>query len=185
MWPFIQLFLIQVHVAPHFWRRLGIGTYLIILLEGLPLVYVIDLWQTPILHYQVLLPVSLFAVGVALVATGIGLHLWTAKLLGLRATIGYTELTSQNDPQDLIISGPFAVVRHPSYVAHTFIFTGIFLITGVIMVGIMAFADILISYFVTMELEERELRQRFGEPYHTYQRKVPKFFPNIRRHSDR
>ncbi len=117
--------------------------------------------------------------GAISVAAGLVLHAWTAKLLGIKATIGYAELKTQNDKQNLMTSGPFSVVRHPSYVAHTLIFVGIFMITGVIAVGITALADFLIAYFITMELEERELIHRFGNQYREYQMRVPKFFPKI------
>lgn len=180
MWPLIQLFLIQVHVAPNFWRRLSVWTYLVIFMEGLPLVYAINLWQDAIFQYQIRTNPPIFALGAALVTAGIVLHAWTAKLLGIRTTIGYTELKPKNETQNLITSGPFSVVRHPSYVAHTFIFGGIFLITGVLAVGLMALTDFLISYFITMELEERELIQRFGNQYRKYQMSIPKFFPKIR-----
>jgi protein-S-isoprenylcysteine O-methyltransferase Ste14 len=34
-----------------------------------------------------------------------------------------------------------------------------------------------IAYFVTTELEDRELTERFGNQYQEYKKKVPKFFP--------
>ncbi|MFQ5819277.1 MAG: methyltransferase family protein [Candidatus Heimdallarchaeota archaeon] len=138
-----------------------------------------------LLQYQVHPTTHLLALGGAFVTAGIVLHAWTAKLLGIKATISYTELKPQNKPQNLITSGPFAVVRHPSYVAHTFIFGGIILMTGVVAVGIMALTDFLISYFITMELEERELIQRFGDQYREYQMRVSKFFPKIRSYNKR
>lgn len=57
--------------------------------------------------------------------------------------------------------------------------------TGVVAVGIMALTDFLISYFITMELEERELIQRFGDQYREYQMRVSKFFPKIRSYNKR
>lgn len=180
MWPFIQLFLIQVHLAPNFWRRLGSWTYLIIFLEWLPLAYAIDLWQNTLIQYQIHTTIQTLILGVVLLIIGVLLHAWTAKLLGLQVTIGYTELNSLTEPQNLITSGPFSVVRHPSYIAHTLIFVGIFSITGVIAVGIVALIDLLISYIITTELEEREMSQRCGDRYKEYQMLVPKFFPKIR-----
>jgi protein-S-isoprenylcysteine O-methyltransferase Ste14 len=115
------------------------------------------------------------------------LHAWTAKLLGIKATIGYTELKPDKDTenQPLITSGPFSVVRHPSYWAHTMIITGTFLITGVIAVGIIVLIDLMITYFITTELEDRELIERFGNQYREYQKKVPKFFPKLRKNRDK
>jgi protein-S-isoprenylcysteine O-methyltransferase Ste14 len=122
-------------------------------------------------------------VGVVAVAAGVALHAWTAKLLGIKATIGYTELKPETAEKNqvLVTSGPFAVVRHPSYGAHTMVISGIFLITGVVAVGLIALVDLAITYFVTTELEDRELTERFGNQYEEYKKKVPKLFPKFRR----
>jgi len=181
MWPSIPIFLIQLHLAPNFWRRLGIWTYLVVFLEWLPVAYAITLWQEAILQHEALITTPILILGVTLATAGLVLHAWTIKLLGIKATIGYAELKPQNDKQNLITSGPFSVVRHPSYVAHSLIFVGIFMTTGVIAVGITALIDFLIAYFVTVELEERELIQRFGNRYREYQMKVPKFLPKLPR----
>lgn len=181
MWPAIPMFLIQLHLVPSFWRKLGIWTYLVWLLEWLPIVYVIRSLQDVLLQHEIQVTSPIIAIGVFFVIAGIVLHSWTAKLLGIKATVGYTELVPEDDVNNdnLIVSGPFSVVRHPSYGAHSFILVGTFLITGVVAVGIMAIIDLLIAYFVTMELEERELVERFGDQYNEYRKKVSKFFPKI------
>ena len=119
--------------------------------------------------------------GIILIAAALALHTWTAKLIGLKATIGYAELKPDEQPknQNLVMSGPFSVVRHPSYWAHTAIMAGIFFITGVVATGIIALIDLTITYFITTTLEDRELVDRFGSQYREYQRRVPKFFPKI------
>ena len=182
MWPFVPMFLIEVHFATGFWRRLGFWTFFAVFLEWLPIAFVVYALREMVLAYEVALGLLFVVLGVALVAAGVAFHVWTAKLLGLKATIGYPELkpSSYEENQRIITSGPFSVVRHPSYWAHTMIIVGVFLITGVIAVGIIAIVDFLIAYFVTTTLEERELVERFGEEYKEYQKKVPKFFPNVR-----
>jgi protein-S-isoprenylcysteine O-methyltransferase Ste14 len=183
MWPFIPMFLIQIHHATNFWRKLGSWTYSVIFLESLPIAFALYWWRDAILQYEVTMSIPLIILGVVAVAAGIALHAWTAKLLGIKATISYTELKPEPDEKKhkLITSGPFSVVRHPSYWAHTSIITGTFLITGIIPVGIIAIIDLVIAYFVTMELEDRELTERFGDQYREYKTKVPKFFPKRRR----
>ena len=183
MWPFIPMFLIQIHYAPNFWRKLGLWTYIIVLLEWLPIAVALYWWRDAILQYAVTVATPIVVLGAVLVAAGIALHAWTAKLLGIKATISITELKPEPDgeEQGLITSGPFSVVRHPSYWAHTSIITGVFLITGVLSLGIIALIDLAITYFVTTELEDRELTERFGDEYREYEKQVPKFFPNFRR----
>jgi protein-S-isoprenylcysteine O-methyltransferase Ste14 len=187
MWPIIPMALIQLHLVPSFWRKIGLWTYLVVLLEWLPVAYIIRSLQDVLLQHEFYVPTPIIVIGVFLVVGGIVLHGWTAKLLGIKATVGYTELKPDDDVNNdnLVMSGPFSVVRHPSYGAHSLIFVGTFLMTGVIAVGITALIDFLIAYFVTMDLEEREPMERFGNQYNDYKRKVPKFFPKIGVHNNR
>jgi len=77
----------------------------------------------------------------------------------------------------IITSGPFSVIRHPTYLSHTIMYAGVFLITGVITNGIITLLDIIIINTVVIPLEDRELVERFGEKYRKYQKRVPAFFP--------
>lgn len=116
--------------------------------------------------------------GLASFLAGFLVHIWTAKLLGIRGLIGYTELRPRGE-YNLITSGPFSVVRHPTYGAHTLIFFGVFLLTGYLGTGLLVVLDFLVSYFVIIRLEEKELVRRFGQDYQDYIRRVPRFFPGI------
>jgi protein-S-isoprenylcysteine O-methyltransferase Ste14 len=49
---------------------------------------------------------------------------------------------------------------------------GTFLIRSIIAVGIIAIIDLLIAYFVTMEMEERELLERFEYQYKEYKKRI-------------
>jgi len=181
MWPAIPMFLIELHYATNFWRKLGVWTYFAVILQWIPIAIVLYLLQGAILYYEVTLATPFLVFGIILIFAGIALHAWTAKLIGIKATIAYTELkhdiSSKN--QSLIISGPFSAVRHPSYWAHTAIIIGFFFLTGVIALGIITVVDLAITYFITTTLEDKELIDRFGDEYREYQRKVPKFFPKL------
>ncbi len=183
MWPAIPMFLIELHFATNFWKRLGVWLYFVVILEWLPIAFVVYLWRETILYLQIALAAPFLFLGVALVASGIILHSWTAKLIGIKATIGYSELkpSDKSAQTNLVTSGPFSIVRHPSYWAHTSIITGLFLITGVVSLGIIAVIDLGITYFVTTTLEDKELVDRFGDQYKKYQKKVPKLFPKLSR----
>jgi protein-S-isoprenylcysteine O-methyltransferase Ste14 len=181
MWPAIPMFLIQLHFAVDFWKKLGIWTYFVSVLEWLPVAFIIYTFQGAILYYSIALSFPFFFLGILAIAAGIVLHSWTAKLLGLKATIGLTEIESdiKSERQGLVTSGPFSVVRHPSYWAHTSILIGFFLITGVISVGAIVIIDLAITYFITTKLEDQELVKRFGKQYVEYQMKVPRLFPRV------
>ena len=183
MWPAIPMFLIQLHFKADFWRRLGIWTYFVVILEWIPIAFILYLLREFILQVEIQLPRPFMFLGVILIVAGIVLHSWTAKLIGLKATIGYTELKpdEQSTQTGLITSGPFSVVRHPSYWAHTAIITGFFLITEVASLGVIALVDLGITYFVTTTLEDKELVDRFGDQYRNYKKNVPKLFPKLRK----
>jgi protein-S-isoprenylcysteine O-methyltransferase Ste14 len=55
----------------------------------------------------------------------------------------------------------------------------VFLITGVVTVGIVTLLDFVVMNAVVIPLEERELGGRFGEEYKKYKERVPQFFPRI------
>jgi protein-S-isoprenylcysteine O-methyltransferase Ste14 len=183
MWPAIPMFLIELHFVINFWRKLGVWTYFAALLQWVPIAFVLYLLQGTLLYYEITLGTPFLVLGIILTAAGVVLHAWTAKLIGLKATIGYAELKPdvRSEESVLIKSGPFSVVRHPSYWAHTAIITGIFFITGTIAVAIIAVIDLVITYFITTSLEDRELVERFGNKFKEYQREVPKFFPKLRK----
>ena len=185
MWPFIPIFLIQLHFKVDFWRRLGVWTYLVVFIGGLPIALALYLSRGAILYFEVTIGTPFLVLGIIAIIAGVAIHSWTAKLLGIKATVGLTEIKPdiQFEKQNLTTLGPFSIVRHPSYWAHTSIITGIFLMSGVIAMGIIAIIDLGITYFVTTELEDRELVERFGDQYREYKMSVPKFFPRITKKS--
>jgi protein-S-isoprenylcysteine O-methyltransferase Ste14 len=115
---------------------------------------------------------SSWIIGLILLSAGTILHLWTARLLGLRGIIGIPEI-SQKVKKGLVTGGPYTVVRHPTYLAHTLLFTGVFLITGVLSVAVLTSVDFLMVNAVIIPVEERELQSRFGDEYRRYREKVP------------
>ena len=179
LWPVIPLFWIPVHFASRFFKKLGLFTYVMPLLTWLPLVYFIYKNRNVLLHYKVDIPVVLNLIGIIFVICGTFLHIWTARLLSFRGIIGLPEISTEVKGR-LVTEGPFSVVRHPTYLAHTLMFLGIFLLTEVVVVGIITILDLIIITILLIPLEERELLSRFGEEYKIYKKKVPsRFFPWI------
>jgi protein-S-isoprenylcysteine O-methyltransferase Ste14 len=70
-------------------------------------------------------------------------------------------------------------VRHPIYLAHLCELLGWSIGTGLVDVyALTAFA--VITGAVMIRLEDRELEERFGEPYREYCRTVPAVIPRLR-----
>ena len=178
-WPVIPLFWIPVHFAIGFFKKLGLLTYAMPLFTWLPVAYFIFQNRSSFVSYKTALPMGVNIIGIVLLVCGAVLHMWTAKLLGV-GIIGVPEIFIKMK-EHIVTGGPFSLVRHPTYLSHTLIFSGVFLITGVKAVGILTVLDLIVINLIIIPLEEKELLHRFGEGYQQYKRDVPsRFFPWIR-----
>lgn len=175
-WPLIPLFWIPVHGLTKWFKRLGFLTYILPLITWLPLSIVLYSFKALLLEYRIELPLALNIIGWLLFCSGALLHIWTGLLLNIWGLIGVPEI-SDKFKSKMVTNGPFSIVRHPTYLAHTMIFGGVFLLSGVITSGFVAILDFLIAYSIIIPLEEKELLYRFGDKYREYSRRVPRFFP--------
>jgi protein-S-isoprenylcysteine O-methyltransferase Ste14 len=178
LWPVIPLFWIPVHFATGIFRRLGRMTYIFAAIVWVPVACLIFLGRDYLLANIVEFPLMISSSGLIFLLAGSLLHIWTGALLSPRSLIGIPEIVAPRESR-LIDKGPFAVVRHPTYLAHTMMFAGIFLYTGVTAVGILTLVDFIVVSLFVIPLEERELALRFGEPYQEYMKRVPRLMPHI------
>ena len=133
------------------------------------------LWQWPRPYNYLALIVQF--IGLA----GLLYSLWVTNIwgfLGLRQVIWYLKGSQTNTPQPkFIVHGPYALVRHPLY------FFSLLLLwfNPIMMVSNFIFYLLATLYFyIGSFYEERKLAASFGDPYHTYQQRVPRLFPFIR-----
>lgn len=131
-----------------------------------------------VLEYRIELLLVFNIAGWLLFFFGTFLHIWSGILLSFWGLIGLPEV-SDKFRSKMVTTGPFSVLRHPTYLAHIMIFVGIFLLSGIVVTGLIAVLDILISLLVIIPLEERELLRRFGAQYREYSRNVPKILPKL------
>ena len=179
-WPIIPLFWIPLHLFPHFFKKIKLFTYLMPLCTWLPFAYLIYQYQTTLLQAKVEFPLIISLIGLTLLIIGTLLHIWTGKLLSLWGLIGLPEVYEVMAGK-LVRTGAFSVVRHPTYLAHTLMFSGVFFISGVITVFLITLLDFIVIHFFIIPLEEKELTLRFGEDYRKYKNEVPRFFPRLKR----
>ncbi len=180
LWPAIPLFWIPVHCAPTFFRRLGLLTYLLPFVTWLPVAVVAFILRDDLLRYRMDLPLPVKAAGLILFVAGAGLQTWTLLLLTLPVITGMPEVTRSRTSR-LVTTGPFGVVRHPTYLSHTMMIVGIFLLTGATTLGVVTLVDVFVVNALVIPLEEKELLQRFAREYEEYRRKVPSRFLPLRR----
>jgi len=79
----------------------------------------------------------------------------------------------------LAITGPYAHVRHPQYVAFVVIMFG-FLLQWPTVLTLLMFPILVWMYVRLARREEREVQAEFGEAYARYARRVPGFIPRLR-----
>lgn len=176
-WPVIPLFWIPVHIATGFFKRIGRLTYIMPIITWLPLAYIIYHNRGLLLKYKIGIPLVFIIAGILCFTLGTLLHIWTTRLLGLWGIIGMPEISAKVGGR-LVTKGPFSIVRHPTYLAHTLMFSGAFLLTGVTAIALITVLDFITVNTLIIPLEERELLNRFGEIYISYMEKVPsRFFP--------
>lgn len=176
IWPVVPLFWIPVHGLSKIFKKLGLLTYTMPLTTWLPLAYFIYSQRDFLLQFKTGFPMTINIIGIVLLITGTLLHIWTGKLLGFWGLLGLPEISAKARSR-LVTEGAFSVVRHPTYLAHTLMFIGIFLMTEIIAVGIVTLVDFVLVNVIIIPLEDRELLDRFGEEYKDYKKKVPGFFP--------
>lgn len=179
-WPVVPLFWIPVHGLSGFFKRIGGCTYLMPAIFWPPLAYFLYLNRDFLLHYRIDLFPAIRAAGLIILVGGAMLQVWTGRLLGLLGLMGLPEV-SPRGKGGLVTGGAFSFVRHPTYLSHTLFFAGVFLLTGVIVVGAVTLLDFVIVNAVIIPLEEKELLARFGEEYVRYKETVPRYFPAIKK----
>ncbi len=178
-WPVIPLFWIPLHSSIGLFRRLGFFTYIIPGFTWIPVAYLIWIYREFLLKFAIKFPVYVNIAGLFLLILGIILQIWTIKLLGPGTIIGLPEVFPKIKNK-IIDKGPFSIVRHPTYLAHTLMFSGIFLFTGFLSVGLVALLDFFAVNLIIIPLEEKEMLKRFGKAYIEYYKKVPaRFIPRV------
>lgn len=179
LWPVIPLFWIPVHGLSRVFKRLGLLTYILPVVTWIPLAYLIYQNRFFLLQFKIAFPISLNIIGLVFLAIGTMLHIWTGLLLGIWGLVGLPEVSTMIKGR-LVKEGPFSIVRHPTYLAHTLMFSGIFLLTEAATVGFITLLDFIVINAIIIPFEEKELLSRFGEEYRLYKEKVEyRFFPGI------
>ena len=179
--PAMLLFWLLIHPFIHTWRWLGpawtysiIGTLLVLLTAGLFLI------REPLLAVDFGTCYPLLAAGLGCLAVAVGLRRSLHQVpITTRVLVGLPELAPAHYPQALITTGLYARLRHPRYVQVALALLGYALIANYLAIYLVFAAWLIVMYPLVL-LEERELRERFGEAYEAYCRQVPRFIPRLR-----
>jgi protein-S-isoprenylcysteine O-methyltransferase Ste14 len=77
----------------------------------------------------------------------------------------------------LVVEGPYSISRNPLYFFSMLGGLGVGLATETLTIPILILATFTWYYPYVMRHEEDKLRERLGQPYETYYRTVPRFWP--------
>jgi protein-S-isoprenylcysteine O-methyltransferase Ste14 len=102
------------------------------------------------------------AVGWPLVAAGLALVVWAVRAAGQ---------VPMDRPDRLVRSGPYALVRHPMYLAWTLVYLGLTFALRAVW-PLLLLPAVLIRVHVEAVREERALAERFGAEYAGYRASV-------------
>jgi len=178
--PFILLWFF-VHPFTRRWRKLGpAGAYPILSAILATIMVIIYQFRVPLLrvHYDVSRPLTALAIVLFLASMALGVL--RSRRLGPAVMLGFPQLSAQDRPGTLVTDGIYSYLRHPRYVEAGIGLVAVALFANYLSIYIIAAAYIPIVYLVVL-LEERELRERFGEQYEDYAKRVPRFFPRLAR----
>jgi protein-S-isoprenylcysteine O-methyltransferase Ste14 len=118
---------------------------------------------------------AIFDAGLGLIAGGALLTMYTIWLLGP----SFTVQVAVRPGQQVVESGPYRWVRHPSYAAQmlSLLGFGLVLTNWVSIAGLMACAAV--GYGYRIAVEERVLLGALGEPYASYMQRTRKLIPFV------
>jgi protein-S-isoprenylcysteine O-methyltransferase Ste14 len=115
-------------------------------------------------------------VGVVVMALG-----ETMRFVGVGYAGPLTRVTGEVGAPELIVSGPFALVRNPLYVGNMFLYVGVGLAANALFpwLVLVAAAYFYFQYAMIVSLEEEFLEKKFGDVYRNYCASVPRFIPRL------
>jgi protein-S-isoprenylcysteine O-methyltransferase Ste14 len=117
----------------------------------------------------------LFAVGLSLILLGSLLRRYCFRTLGEYFT---GDVRARSD-QPVIGTGPYTLIRHPSYTAGMMMFIGIGLALGSWLSFAVTAIGAIATYWYRVTIEERALVSTIGDPYRLFMKDRKRFIPYI------
>lgn len=178
--PGVYLYWFSIHPFIGFWRKVGLRPtlalhYAVMIALAVPIV----LARGTILSIEFGRRPVLMIASALVFAFVIYLRIQISKRLTTKVLSGFPELAPNTYPPKLLTEGIYARIRHPRYVQLLLAFLAYALFTNYLAVYVVFLIGLVWAPLV-VRLEERELRDRFGEEYERYRERVPRFLPRLR-----
>jgi protein-S-isoprenylcysteine O-methyltransferase Ste14 len=113
--------------------------------------------------------------GPAVSVCGVALRSWAVRTLGQY----FTYVVHVSGDQTVVDTGPYRLLRHPSYTGGTLIGIGIGLSMRYGLAPVIIGGGMLASYLVRIAVEEKALADGIGEPYRAYMRRTRRLIPFV------
>ena len=115
-----------------------------------------------------------FGAGIALAIAGFALRLSAIRALGR----SFIPVVGTRPDQDVVESGPYRLIRHPSYSGALVIMLGAAL-TFTNWLSLLAIVPPFIAYVYRGSVEESALKDQLGNTYREYCRRTKRFIPFV------
>ncbi len=174
----IPSFWLVIHPQADYWRARQKSPYRVLLPAWVGMWIALALLTRPWRRVHIYETNWSWAVAALLFAMGIYIYSQARRQFTATLLSGRPELEVERHPQTLVTGGIRDRVRHPIYLGHLVELLGWAAGTGLAVVYALLVFAVLTGWFM-IRLEDRELEQRFGEPFRDYKRRVPAILPRI------
>ncbi len=116
-----------------------------------------------------------FWLGILLMYAGIVLRLYAVRVLGAY----FTTSLATAPGQPVIETGPYRLIRHPSYTGILLTLLGFGLCLANWLGLLVLMAGALLGFWYRIRVEERVLQKQLGQPYHDYMRRTKRLIPFV------
>jgi protein-S-isoprenylcysteine O-methyltransferase Ste14 len=113
--------------------------------------------------------------GAGLALAGMGLRVWSIATLGDY----FTYVVKVTPEQTVVDTGPYRLLRHPSYTGALLTGIGIGLSLRLGLAPLIIGATSLAGYWIRMAVEERALAEGIGEAYRAYMGRTKRLIPYL------
>lgn len=169
-----------IHPLAHLWRRIGpLATYAVLAIPAMALGASVWRYRRWLLGRDLGTQPALAVVGLLGFAVAIAIARKRRRQLTQRILTGVPELSGEKGT--LLTDGIYARTRNPRYLEFLFFVLGYVAIANYMGTWVLWTLCFPAIHLVVL-LEERELRDRFGDEYDAYLRRVPRYIPHRRRH---
>jgi len=118
---------------------------------------------------------ALFLLGIGLILLGVAFRWYAIRTLGAYFTRDVAVAADQRVMQ----SGPYRLIRHPSYTGTFITMLGVGVATSNWLSLLSLLVCVLAGHLYRVRIEERALAQTIGQPYLEYMRRTKRFIPGL------